>query len=755
MTPIKRLTLPLLPRREEKTTITNALKEVRVGSAVQVVLVEGDAGTGKTTLVAQALASVSTEDCWKASTKFDQKGSSLSSLRKLLSNLIDSTLTLPENKSACHVLQKALSQNQLQGLASFVCSAKCLFKLLQDESRKEEKDDRVKEGPSCMNLNQLSKDGIGVLLTTLKACFRTLTSIAPVILFIEDIMWSDGFTLDALGSFLNDPDLDNILVCATVADETGSSNKNDSPFAKWRHKLGQDFLKNQNKNMQTINLDDLSMQQVKELLSDATNIDSNQIDELAETVYSSTNGNLFYIKQYLDHLQDEDLLKFDYNLYQWTWKLKDIKRKSSLSDNVVKVLTSRIDKLPKSTQDVLKLASCFGSQFDIRALDAAKSALRIDCVYKCLETARQEEFVIKLDETHFKFAHDMIQIASYGLLPSTLDVAKVHYDIGSLLLKEYDLLQDDSVLFSTVDHLNLGHEYAKEKDMRTYLAELNYTVGSKAASLSAFAPATGYLQTGIDLLGEKLFEEHYYLALKLYQLCAKTEYCIGEIDNARYYAQEVIDHAKSCEEQESSFLVLISCYATEHRLSELVEFCLGLLDSFGERIPRKPNAIHAQFEYQKMKHRLKHVSEEDIQSLPLMMNKTKELALKVLCQLAFPLYQLEQELLGTLVVSRMVHITQQFGLSKSTPEVLALAGVHLVYHSHDIKQGYKFGESALSLLRRQGIDESNAHVFHLVAVNTKWWLEPVPQCLDLLVEGKALLWLLMREDNSNNFVSYY
>jgi hypothetical protein len=45
-------------------------------------------------------------------------------------------------------------------------------------------------------------------------------------------MWSDSYTLDVLASFLNDPDIDNILVCAMVADETGSIDKNDSYFCQ-------------------------------------------------------------------------------------------------------------------------------------------------------------------------------------------------------------------------------------------------------------------------------------------------------------------------------------------------------------------------------------------------------------------------------------------------------------------------------------------------------------------------------------------
>ena len=413
-----------------------------------------------------------------------------------------------------------------------------------------------------------------------------------------------------------------------------------------------------------------------------------------------------------------------------------IRERSCLSDNVVQMLTSRIFKLPQSTQNVLKLASCFGPHFDVRALDMAKSALGVDCVYKSLQEALEQEFVLQLDSTKYKFSHQLIQFAACGLSPEAIELRQVHFDIGSLLMKDNELLKDDdSVLFATVDHLNEGPEFVGD-DSKASVANLSYLAGTKAATLSAFAQSASYAKAGIEILGSNAFDLHHDLALQLYQLCAKAKDCLGKIDDARFCAEQVIEHAHSWEEKKPSILVMMACFKSENKIQELLDFGLGVLGSLGEDKPKDASATQAAWECRKMKHWVKHVPTNFLRSLPAMSVITKDLAVKTLCELNLPLCKLGQERLVTLAVCRMASLTKRHGVCQATPEAFALGGVHLVYNGHNVSQGHKLGEIALDILKKQGANkERSACVSQLVAANLKWWCDPTPKCLDLLTTG--------------------
>ena len=752
-----------MPRTKERSILKEALKKSEEEASVEIVFVSGPSGTGKSTLVSDTLTSnnSSSDRGYHATAKFEKQPTvPFAALRQVLTSLITTAIT--ENPACCPAIRKNLTNHQLKTLAGFLAFSKTCLLNEEEKIHVEMYCQKV-----CTYVEDIHKDGLPVLVSTLRAAFRALANTAPLILCLEEMQWADALTLDLLHTMLACEELTNVCFIGTFVDniddeeqedggdtnEKGDTNENDNinrndnndqtnAFLNWKERVE----KNTIHSVQTMQLDELDLSTVEELLADATNLEISNVKDLAENIYHFTHGNLFAMKELLTTLQDEGLLTFDFGNYKWTWDLHEIKRRSSLSDNVVHSLTARIHKLPPSTQDVLKLASCFGSSFDVRALAIAKSALQIDCVYKCLERACREEFVIQLTETQYKFSHDMIQMVAYGLLPESIDSQQLHWNIGCLLLEHGgDLLQqqqeEEAILFATVDHLNRGMLVGDTNidiSMRTRVAELNYRAGTIAAGLSAFAPAANYLKTAIDALGEAPFDHHYDLAMKLFPLFAKTEYVIGNIDTSEDAAKNAMTHAQTWEEKEASILVLISCYTAEQRLPELVEGCLAVLNEVGERLPANPSAVQTHFEFTRIRLRLKKLSDEQILNLPLISDRRKEIVSKIMSLMVLPLYQLERLSLSTVITCRMLKIVLDYGLSPIAAEALALFGSHLVTQFSDIKEGHRFGNLGLQLLKTQGGSKTNNHVCIFIANHTKWWLEPVASSLDVLIEGNKL-----------------
>src|SRR6185503_2737458 len=88
---------------------------------------------------------------------------------------------------------------------------------------------------------------------------------------------------------------------------------------------------------------------------------------LAELVCEKTQGNGFFVNQFLKSLFEERLLVFNHKQEAWQWDTEQI-RSRNVTDNVVALMADKIQKLPMATQQVLQLAACIGSRFDLQTL---------------------------------------------------------------------------------------------------------------------------------------------------------------------------------------------------------------------------------------------------------------------------------------------------------------------------------------------------------------------------------------------------
>ncbi|CAB9517332.1 Protein tyrosine kinase [Seminavis robusta] len=730
----KRLQIPIIPRHEEEALLRKSLKEAREGS-VRAVLLGGNSGTGKSTLIRTALGDL--QNCWYSETKFDQRSANapLENLRALLSELIETTKQGEDGSKCPTAIKNTLDVRQYHVLRAFL-KKDSKDNLLEEDSSEEFKGaDSDDDEDSVMTITaEVSKDALSVLTSAVKACIRSIAKLSTVVLTADDVHWSCQTSREIFRSLLLDPSLENVLICATFRTQEETATEG---FYKWKEQLLGGLTESTPPGtFQTIMLHDLTERQVSELLADALSKEIDTVQQLSDIVYGFTHGNLFFMKHFLEKLQDNDLLTFDFNLFQWNWSVEAIKRRSSLSDNVVQMLASRIHQLPQCVQNFLMLAACFGAHFDIRALEKARSALDVECVYQSVGEAMQQEFIMQLNETHYRFTHDMIQLTAYGLLPDDVEVSQVHWRIGNLLMDDDVLLKDDSTFFATVDHLNSGVNGSRDliasctDDKKIKLAKLNHRAGKKAAALSSILPATRYLEAGVAFLGGNPFECDRELAVKLYSAFATTKFVCGHIDEALAASQKVMENSTQSHKNIPMLGVMYDCYLAQGRVSDVVEYSFWKLEKLGIKLPHKPNTIHAQMEYQKMKSRLSAMSNDVIMALPPMTDMDKEIALEVLYRLNMPLYQREEVELCMLVTAQMIQITLKYGLTKNCAQAFVFAAAFIAGQSHDIREAYRLGQLASKMVERYGISGSALSVTTMIPTITKWWLEPVSNNLE-------------------------
>ncbi|MCE2496081.1 MAG: hypothetical protein J4F31_05835 [Flavobacteriales bacterium] len=326
---------------------------------------------------------------------------------------------------------------------------------------------------------------------------------------------------------------------------------------------------------------------------------------------------------------------FDRERKAWSYALDRING-MNITDNVVEFMAAKTLKLPEETQRVLKLAACFGNQFDLDVLVTINERSESE-TEKELQPALAEGLTLPHSGFGFKFAHDRIQQAVYSLIPEG-DRNANHFKIGRLLLHGVDESEPDEHLFDIVNQLNWGVKLLEDDKQRRELCELNLKAGIKAKESSAFKVAYDYFVAGIELLGEDPWKNQYQSTLQLHALAGETAYLNGDFDRMNEMIGLVIDKAENLLEKVKSYEIRILAFKAENKLIDAINTGLDLLGQLGKKFPKKPSMPHVMGALVKSKIQLRGKSNEDLAVLPAMTDPEKIAAMRIIADIASSSY---------------------------------------------------------------------------------------------------------------------
>jgi predicted ATPase/signal transduction histidine kinase len=528
----------------------------------------------------------------------------------------------------------------------------------------------------------------------------------PLVIFLDDLHWADSASLKLIEILMTARNHGYLLLIGAYRDNEVSST----------HLLMQtlDKIQDYGTNINNIVLSALKLNSICQLIAETLQ-KTTFAEPLAELILNKTQGNPFFLTQLLRSLHQEGLIAFDFINNCWLWDIQQT-NPVGVTDNVVDLMTKKIQELSQNTQKVLVLAACIGNRFDLKTLAVINEKSLITTASE-IWAALQAGLIVPLNNAYkiplfigeetaastnfddaifYQFLHDRVQQAAYALIPKLAKEA-THLKIGRLLLQSQPLEVQKENVFELVNHLNYGVDLITEQAERDKLAQLNLVAGCKAKNAIAYEPARRYLNTGISLLSSDTWQNQYELTLDLYDAtsdleCLSTnyQYCQSLINIALENNQTLLDRVRICKRQ-------IQLYIAQGNLAASIDKALEMLAQLEVFIPTDTNGIDSYCEQLKQKLEFNNNEIAKLIDLPVISNPYKQAAMEILNTMPGPVYIARAQLFMPMMLT-MTELSVDYGNSVHSTFGYCIYGLLLCGAWKNIEAGYQFGRLALELL---------------------------------------------------------
>ncbi|EPX58651.1 serine/threonine protein kinase [Cystobacter fuscus DSM 2262] len=701
----ERLRLPqkLYGRQREAEALLAIFERVATGRA-ELVLVAGYSGIGKSALVHEVHRPIVRRRGYFISGKFDQLSRNIpyASLIQAIQELVRQLLSEPAERLA-HWREKLL--------AALGLNTSVIIDVISEVELIVGPQPRAPELPPLEAQKRFKR--------VFERFFRTFAGPEhPLVVFLDDLQWADLPSLTLIEQLLTDSDMKHLLLMGAYRD-----NEIDAAHPLLAILAG---LGRAGATMSTISLGPLEREHCIEFLADTLNRAPVDVEPLADICLRKTAGNPFFMGQFLLSLYNEGMIRFDVQAGIWTWDMDRISH-TPMTDNVVALMESKIQKLPEDTQRVLKLAACMGNTFELKTLalveerapqllaDSLWPALRegllqpLGDAYKFIEAhSAAADFVTEHGNTGaraggwtrvaYRFLHDRVQDAARALLPDE-ERCSVHLRIGRLMRSALPPAEQDEALFTIVGHLNLGSELISQQQERDELAALNLSAGRKGQSSAAHAVALGCFEAGLALLGDERWTRRYELALQLHTQAAEASFLSRDFQRMEHHANEVLAHARGLLDPCKVYEVRSHALIIQNRLEDAVHTLRHGLALLGIEFPARPTPEDVGAALAEARAALGDRPIAELIELPPMKDPVMLAVMRLLSILSALAYVAAPPLFP-LIVLRQTVLAAKYGNTGSMAYGYAMYGIILIGAVGDIDSAYALAALALRVLER-------------------------------------------------------
>ncbi len=698
---------------------------LRVPTSCEMMLVSGYAGVGKSALVQELYKPITARRGYFTSGKFDQLQRNIpySAIVDALRKLVQQLLGEPDEQ---------VQQWRSRLLEALRSNGQLIIDVIPEVELIIGKQPPVPEVGATEAQNRFNRV-FGQFIRVFCAKDH------PLVIFLDDLQWIDSATIQLIELMLLDEQTQSLFLIGAYRDNEVSPTH---PFA-----LALERLRQQEAVLEEIVLVPLTLEPLTQLIAETLHQDTNTVRSLAELVLRKTEGNPFFVGEFLQLLSSENLLSFippQSSLSKggskggWQWNIAQIEAQN-ITDNVVELLLIKLKKLPENTQQLLQLAACIGAEFDLETL-AIVFKQSPKTVFQDLLAAIQAgliQLLCELDENllvqEYKFLHDRVQQAAYALIDESHKQG-VHLQIGRNLLEKTSPEQRAERLFEIVDHLNYGTELITEQSEQNEIAKLNLQAGQKALAATAYEAAFKYFDTGLKLLDVESWQREYNLTLALHSEAAEAAYLSGHFDEMERLVEEVLNRAKTVLDKVKAYDSRIQAWLSRGDPKEALKTGLEVLQLLGISLVEAPSQLDVQAGLEETASRFAGQEIEDLINLPEMTEPVPLAAIYILASTVGAAFMVSPALM-VLIVCKMVNLSIANGNTIWSLLGYATYGMMLCGVVQDIELGYRFGKLSLNLAKRLSNKKGNCKALLVAGFHIIHWKDHLKETFPILADG--------------------
>lgn len=711
----------LYGRDTETGKLIDTFQRVANGS-VEAILVSGHTGIGKTSLVHEIHQPITRRRGYFAAGKFDQlrRDIPFSAFVTALQDLVQQLLT--ESEDAIVGWREAI-QSSVGSNGQVIVDVIPALELI------------IGPQPPVPELEPFeAQNRFNLVFQTFIQVFGKKDH--PVVLFLDDMQWADQASLNLVTLILSAPATESLLLVEAYRDNEVSPTH---PFV-----MAVQEQRKRGVAVESIDLKPLEAADVSQLVADALRVDLETAAPLAEVIQQKTLGNPFFIRQFLQTLYAEKLIRFDADRNAFQYDFAAVKS-AAITENVAELLAAKLEKLPESTQKALHLAAAIGNRFDLDTLaliyrhsvadtfEHLRPALRDGLIVPLsgLEALEPESLDSPLVYRRFGFLHDRVQQAAYAAIPEDERPA-LHLAIGRVLIAGTAPAQAEARLFDIVNHMNHGISLIEDPGERFDLAQLCIRAGRKARKSTAYTLAVRCFRNAVDLLGADAWPEHYGETYEAYSRLAESLCLSAEYDAALATLARAAEAVTSTIDRAKLYTLKVTVHLSMGDMPAALACGRQALELFGVEMPEDPEQMDRMLhsDIAEILERTSAIGIENLLDLPIMNDAEKVATMESLTHCLPAAYQTDQRQYA-LMCCKMVMLSLEHGNCPLSARAYGSFAALLSSALGDYRDAYRFAKLGVDLAHRLNDPAVLSGVYFLWAMFASHWTKPIDESIEL------------------------
>jgi DNA-binding SARP family transcriptional activator/tetratricopeptide (TPR) repeat protein len=381
----------IVGREAERAALAGALKSISTPGVTKMLLISGEAGIGKTTLLLEAARAA-------------HDGGAI-----VLYGRCDEDLAVPYrpwNEAITHLVANAPAELG----AALAPHAGCLVQLAPALAGL--------LGTPAAPVTSDPESARYVLFGAVTSTLRAASVLAPVVLGLDDLHWADAASIQLLRHVVGALEPTRLVVVGTFRESDVAGAR---PLAELLGTLHRE------PGYERIVLGGLDGSEVLAMLEGA----GHQLDEhglaLRDALLAETDGNPFFVGELLRHSVDTPTVSAEDD----RWVASGSLRGYGWPVSVREVIGRRVALLGDVGRRVLAIASIFGRDFDLDLL-ANAAELDEDTMLDAMDRACEAALVSNVEGDRYSFVHALIEHAVYDSL-SPARRARLHRTVAEVI----------------------------------------------------------------------------------------------------------------------------------------------------------------------------------------------------------------------------------------------------------------------------------------------------------------------------------